>query len=239
MTNGKVPPLIAMNSVNAVAITSPVDTLFGLTISGPGQGVLSLNGPVTNIGSLTYAAPGTLRLSNPSKGYSGTTVIAGTMAVGANGAVIPTDSVVTVWTGANFDRGPFTNGSGNAPGNVALLEDGVLWASGATNSDLYTRQLTLTGGLIDFKNTPFTMIHVTGGQRDRHQRLRHDARWIGTNSGRSRIQNDTANPMNNHRRRGRHAIRHRPGRRHHPAQRRQRPGLRKVWRPHHAADQPE
>src|SRR5207249_11825677 len=56
------------------------------------------------------------------------------------------------------------------------------------------RALSMGGGLIDFTNTPFTWIHVTGAGGIATNASDTTATWIG--AGLSRIQNDTSNPMN-------------------------------------------
>src|SRR5947209_9035432 len=53
----------------------------------------------------------------------------------------------------------------------------------------------MTGGVVDFGNTPFTWLHVTGSAGITTAASGTTAIWNGANSGASRIQNDTANPM--------------------------------------------
>ena len=73
------------------------------------------------------------------------------------------------------------------------LTGGTLRATGATNSDFFTQQLTMTAGTIDFTNTPFTWIHVTTAGGITVNADSTPSTWIG--GGTSRIQNDTAGPL--------------------------------------------
>ena len=109
----------------------------------------------------------------------------------ANGAVFPVGSAVTVESGATFDLGPYTNASApvNALGSLTI-NGGTLRATGATNSDFFVQQINMTGGTIDFTNTPFTYIHVTTAAGIT---INNGATWIG--DGTSRIQNDTNGPL--------------------------------------------
>jgi fibronectin-binding autotransporter adhesin len=143
---------------------------------------------------LIKSGAGTLVLSNTSNNYGGAVVEGGTLAAGANGAVFPVDSDVTVQPGATFDLGPYSNAS--APANalgLLALNGGTLRATGATNSDFFVQQINMTGGTIDFTNTPFTWIHLTTSTGITINASATPSTWIG--GGTSRLQNDTANPL--------------------------------------------
>jgi fibronectin-binding autotransporter adhesin len=171
----------------------------GVVFAGAGTTQLSGNFATSAafdpVGGLTMNGTGKVILSNPTNKYTGGTVVnAGTLAVGANGAVIPAGTTVQVAAGATFDLGPYTNGSANALLAVTLT-GGTLRATGATNSDFYTQQLTMTGGTIDFTNLPFTWIHLTGSGGITTNTAATTATWLGASSSLSRVENDTASPM--------------------------------------------
>ncbi|HEY1380557.1 MAG TPA: autotransporter-associated beta strand repeat-containing protein, partial [Gemmataceae bacterium] len=164
----------------------------GLFVAG--AGTTQISGSVLN-GGLVQTGPGTLVLSNTGNTYNGGTYVnGGTLALGASGAVIPAGSFVLAQGGATFDIGPYGNGVANALGGITLA-GATLKATGATNSDFYTKQLTMTGGTIDFTNTPFTWIHVTGAGGITSNASATTAIWNGANSGQSVIRNDSGSPM--------------------------------------------
>lgn len=171
----------------------------GVVFAGAGttqlSGSFATSAAFDPVGGLTMNGTGKVILSNPTNKYTGGTVVnAGTLAVGANGAVIPAGSTVQVAAGGTFDLGPYTNGSANALLAVTLT-GGTLRATGATNSDFYTKQLTMTGGTVDFSDTPFTWIHITSTGGITTNADATSASWIGASTSLSRLQNDTASPM--------------------------------------------
>ena len=133
-------------------------------------------------------APGTLTLSNPGNAYNGGTyVTAGTLAIGATGAVIPSGSSVSVFAGAVLDYGPYTNTS--VIGSLDLA--GTLRATGATSSDISVQQLSMTGGTVDFGSLPYTWLHVFSAAGVTTNASATTARLIG--SGNCQLLNDAGN----------------------------------------------
>ncbi len=204
ITNNSTSPntSLVIGSSTVIGSTGP----GGIIVDGPGvtqiSGTFASSGINLVSGGLTKKGTGTLILSYASNNHygGGTTVIAGTLAIGtypngANGAVLPAGSAVTVQEGATLDLHNSTNALANALSNVTLT-GGILQATGATNSDFYTQQLTMTGGIVNFANTPFTWIHLTGSGGIITNSSATTSQLIGTNSGLSVIRNDTANPMN-------------------------------------------
>ena len=188
------------NAANTTLVIGP-----NTVISTPGAGALVVDGAGTtqisgsiHNGGVVKNGLGTLILSNPVNGYlGGTGVNAGTLSIAANGAVIPAGTSVIVNPGATLDLGNSTNGLANAVANVTL--GGTLKASGTNNnSDFYTQSLTMSGGTIDFTNTPYTWIHVIGAGGITTTASATTAQWIVGNGTVlfPHIQNDTANPMN-------------------------------------------
>ena len=156
---------------------------------------LTWNGQITGSGTLVKFGAGTLALTNTTNHYAGGAVVeAGTLAAGTNGAVFPVGSTVTVQSGATFDLGPYSNAS--APANalgLLALNAGTLRATGATNSDFFVQQITMTAGTIDFTNMPFTWIHVSTANGITIIASATPSTWIG--GGTCRVQNDTAAPL--------------------------------------------
>ena len=186
-------------SATFVALTTPGGTTFTVN-PGASNGIdLDVTGTIgapfgaTNTGLIKSGA-GVMRMNSANTYTGGTIVNGGILSVGANGAVIPAGSTVQVAAGATFDLGPYTNGSANALSGVTLT-GGTLRATGATNSDFYTGQLTMTGGTVDFTNLPFTWIHLTGSGGITTNAAATTATWLGASSSLSRVQNDTASPM--------------------------------------------
>ena len=221
------------------ALTTPGGTTFTVN-PGTANGIdLDVTGTigttaVANTG-LIKAGAGVMRLSNTNTFTAGVTINAGTLAVGVNGAALPANGVVTVQAGATLDLQLYTNFAANALSNLTL-NGGTLRATGATNSDYYTKAFTMTGGTVDFTNTPYTWIHLTTRRRHHDQRVSHDRdldRRRHVPLPERHRQRDT-----DHRRRGSTLKRHRPGCRHDSRhQRGDQPGLHQDRPRHHAPDQ--
>src|ERR1019366_5617656 len=111
------------------------------------------------------AGPGTLVLTNGSNNYAnGTIVNGGTLAVGANNAVLPSGGNVTVNSGATFNYGNGSTSTNSAsPIGTLTLNNGTYRLSGGAG-DFYLNQLVIgpTGGSVDFTGTNDYWTHLTG-----------------------------------------------------------------------------
>ena len=168
---------------NSAAVTSTLDVATAGT-------VLTMSGQLVGAGGLTKAGAGTLLLTNATNTYAnGTTVDAGTLAVGASGAVLPAGKNVTVNSGAtfNYGNGATISNSGAAIGTLTL-NNGTYRVSGGLG-DFSLNQLVIgaTGGTVDFSGTSAFYTHFTGAGAG--ITVNANSTWTGANT--SRIQNDT------------------------------------------------
>jgi fibronectin-binding autotransporter adhesin len=86
---------------------------------------LIMSGRITG-DSFIKSGAGTLTLTNATNNYTGDTYIeAGTLNVGADGAVIPANSNVTVFSGATFQVGSTYGDNSAAPIGTLTLDGGV------------------------------------------------------------------------------------------------------------------
>ncbi|MEX2091678.1 MAG: autotransporter-associated beta strand repeat-containing protein, partial [Pirellulales bacterium] len=115
---------------------------------------LSLTGLITGSGSLIKTGAGTVTLTNITNSYTGDTYVeAGTLNVGASGAVMPANSNVTVSPGATFQLS-FTSGSNSAsPLGTLTLDGGTLFAPPTANPDYSLNQLVMTGGAVNLADS--------------------------------------------------------------------------------------
>src|SRR5207253_10048414 len=121
----------------------------------------------------------------------GTYVNSGTLMLGT-GTAIPANSAVIVAAGAQFNIGSFSN-TGAAIGTLTL--NGGTFRVPSGSGDYYLNQLNMTGGTVDFSGSGNFWLHFTGASAGITLNYAYPgANWIG--SGSSRIQNDTASPLN-------------------------------------------
>jgi autotransporter-associated beta strand protein len=170
------------------------DVPGGLIVNG--TGITNFVGSMIPVGQLFEVAGGvtvnggTLILSNASNGYGGGTIInGGTLQLGT-GTAIPTGSNVFVGSGAQFNIGPFSNGSSAAIGTVSL--NGGTFRVPSGSGDYYLNRLDMTGGALDFTGTNNFWMHFTGAGAG-ITTFAGTTNWTGSNI--SRIQNDTSSPL--------------------------------------------
>jgi autotransporter-associated beta strand protein len=137
----------------------------GITLNGayPGGGAIGVDnagtnltwsGQITGIGNLIKTGAGTLTLTNPANNYNyhaGAYVEAGTLTVGAPGAVIPGGSSVTVMSGATFHLGTTASNNSESTYLGAVTLNGGTFSSSATGN-YYLTKLVMTGGTVDFSS---------------------------------------------------------------------------------------
>jgi fibronectin-binding autotransporter adhesin len=114
---------------------------------------LTVTGQIIGTGGLTKIGPGTLTLTNAANSYTGGTyVTAGTLTVGASGAVIPSGSNVTVNNAGSVFNVGFTSGNNAAAPIGALTLNGGTYRMAPGSPSYYLNQLTTgaTGGMLDF-----------------------------------------------------------------------------------------
>ena len=159
---------------------------------------LTMTGPLVGAGGLTKAGAGTLLLTNATNTYAnGTTINAGTLAIGANGAVLPAGKNVTANSGATFDYGNGTtilNSISSAIGTLTL-NNGTFRVSGGTG-DFFLNQLAVgfTGGAIDFTGASNFWTHFTGTGAG--ITVNADTTWTGGGGSQFRNDSTAALPIN-------------------------------------------
>ena len=113
---------------------------------------------------MTKAGAGTLILTGANTFTGGTSLNAGTLAIGLGGAVLPTGQNVNVNNGATFNYGNgVTINNGTAAIGTLTLNNGTYRVSGGAG-DFYLNQLIVgsTGGTIDLTGTTNFWTHLTG-----------------------------------------------------------------------------
>lgn len=184
-------PRIVMDTDNAVTIGDPLMLTNSLTVNGGGTGILTLNGAISGVGSLSYAGNGTLSLGGSSNTYTGGTFVnSGTLLL-SNGSAIQTGRNVTVAAGAVFDTGGFSNTPSSAIGTLTLNGGSFRVPSG--NGNYYLNKLVMTGGAVDFAGTSNFGLHFTGSGAGITANDFGTTNWTG--GGTSSIINDTASPL--------------------------------------------
>jgi autotransporter-associated beta strand protein len=87
VANGAAMPQINQNSGVAVVVDTPLDLTVATTLGGSGGGAVTINGSISNMGSLTKTTSGTLTLSGANAYAGGTTISNGMLSVGAQTAL--------------------------------------------------------------------------------------------------------------------------------------------------------
>ncbi|MDB5327573.1 MAG: hypothetical protein JWM57_3142 [Phycisphaerales bacterium] len=169
-------------TLNSAAAQSTIDVNTAGT-------TLTMSGQIVGPGALTKAGPGTLLLTGTSNTYANGTIIdAGTLAIGAVGAVLPAGKNVTVNSGATFDYSNSVSNSAAPIGTLALNNGTYRVSSG--NGDFYLNKLNIgaTGGTVNFSGAGVFFAHLVNAGAGIN--VSSNSTWIG--GGGSRIQNDTA-----------------------------------------------
>src|SRR5262249_55807461 len=119
----------------------------GGTIGVTDDNVLSYGGVITGSGSLTKTDTGTLFLSRMNTYAGATTVNAGALRAGVDNT-LPSQTALTVATGATFDLNNFTQsiGSLTGAGNVTLGTATLITGSNNTSTD-FSGMIRGLGGL--------------------------------------------------------------------------------------------
>ena len=148
----------------------------------------TINAVITGNVGLNKTGDGTLILNGANTYTTGTTVNAGTLAVGVSGAVLRMGDIVTVNGGStfNYGNGLGINNSGAAI-DVLMLNNGTYRVSGGSG-DFYLKALSIgnNGGTVDFTGTSNFWTHFVNGAA-----ITVDANSTWTGAGTSRIQNDS------------------------------------------------
>ncbi len=143
-----------LTASSSVAISNPVQIdPFGMVVSPPGGIALTLNGVIAGIGSLVADGAGTTILTGTNTYSGGTTILAGTLSVGADNNLGAASGGLTLGGGTLATTATFssarsvslaaTSAIDAAPG-TALTLTGVISGAGGLNK-LDTGTLILTG----------------------------------------------------------------------------------------------
>src|SRR5207302_6447459 len=93
--------------------------------------------------------------------YTGGTFINGGTLLLGSGTAIPTNSPVTVATGASFNIAAVSNTLATAIGTLSL-NGGTFRVTAPSLSDYYLNQLAMTGGTVDMTGSADSWLHFTG-----------------------------------------------------------------------------
>jgi fibronectin-binding autotransporter adhesin len=183
---------------SGITIARPIAVTATTRIVCNGTDSNTISGPISDINHIfVKAGTGTLTLTNTSNTIGGIVIGAGTLAIGANGPVLPAGGLVSVVNaGTQFNLGTYSNSAATALGTIGL-NGGTLRVPGGSG-DYYVNVFNTlaTGGTVDLTGTTNFGLHFVGsGAAINFGNGSGSAVTTLIGAGTSRFLNDTAAPL--------------------------------------------
>jgi autotransporter-associated beta strand protein len=185
-------PTIVMSSPDSFTANDNAVLTNNLTVSGTGTGTFTFGAFVSGAGSLTQNGAGTLSLGATNTFTGGTSVTAGTLALGT-GTGIPTNGNVTTSGSGTFSTAGLSNGNSTSSSNTigTLAVNGGTFRVPSGSGDYWLNQFVVAGGTIDFTGSSGFRLHFKNAGAA--FTVSNFATWTGI--GTASIRNDTASAL--------------------------------------------
>ncbi|MEI6604022.1 MAG: autotransporter-associated beta strand repeat-containing protein, partial [Verrucomicrobiota bacterium] len=172
--NGSTLPQLNQNSASTISVSAPLSLASNLTIGGSGSGALSLTGVVSGSGLLTKSNASSVTLSGANTYTGGTTIQAGTLALGSQANTALGTGLVTLNSGTTLTlnrstlANNFTLSGGTVAASIGDTLNGAInlaatsvMDTGSTGNLAINGNMSGTGGMT--KNGSGTGIVVLNG----------------------------------------------------------------------------
>jgi autotransporter-associated beta strand protein len=176
-----------------VTVSRPVRLVGTSRIVSNGTDSNTITGPITSIGGgLVKDGTGTLTLTNSGNTANtpiGVSINAGTLAVGANGQVLPAGAQLVLNPGGQLNLGTFSNSAATAVGALIFSGGTLRVPAGAGNYFFNSLFTNSPGGTVDLTGASGFTLHLTGGGIT----FTGISTWLGSGAQITNDTNGTAN----------------------------------------------
>jgi autotransporter-associated beta strand protein len=175
-----------------INVARPVSVALNTRVISNGTDSNTISGPISGSGTLYKDGTGMLTLTNPGNSLNALVVSAGTLAVGANGQVLPLLGTVTVNSNAQLNLGTFSN-TGAIVDTVNLAGGTLRVPSGSGTFTALTLASAATGGTVDLTGATNFSLHLLSPSSGISVNTGGNGSTVTTviGSGTSRIVNDS------------------------------------------------